>query len=55
MTKEIDLIRKMFKDSLRCCHPELVYLDFPGTEHSKDYYLDKIRNFLTDCKVDKGI
>ena len=53
MTKEIDLIREIFKASPRR-HLELVCSDLPGTEHSKDYYLEKIRNFLTDCKQDKG-
>ena len=53
MTKEIDLIRET-KERARDSHHVLVCSDLPGTEQSKDYYLEKIRNFLTDCKQDKG-
>ena len=53
MTKEIDNIREMHKKNPRC-HQILVCSDFPGAEHSKDYYLEKIRNFLTNCKQDGG-
>ena len=53
MTKEIDLISGLYKTSPRC-HHVFVYIDFPEAEHSKDYYLEKIRNFLTHCKQDKG-
>ena len=54
MIKEIDLIREL-KERDRCsvlvCPP---YSDLPGTERSKEYYLEKIRNFLTDCRQDIG-
>ena len=53
MTKEIDLIKKMCEKN-PCFQQVLVCSDLPGTEHSKDYYLEKIRNFLTDCKHDGG-
>ena len=53
MTKEIDLIRDMYKKDRYCQHV-LVYSDLPGNEHSKDYYLEKIRNFLTNCKQDES-
>ena len=53
MTKEIDIIRKICEKSPRC-HQVLVCSDLPGSEHSKDYYLEKIRNFLTDYKQDGG-
>ena len=53
MTKEIDLISGLYKTSPRC-HHVFVCIDFPEAEHSKDYYLEKIRNFLTRCKQDKG-
>ena len=53
MTKEIDLIKDMYKEDPDCQHV-LVHLDLPGNEHSKDYYLEKIRNFLTNCKQDGG-
>ena len=53
MKKEIDLIREMDEKN-PSCHRVLVCSDLPGAEHSKDYYLEKIRSFLTDCKQDKG-
>ena len=53
MTKEIDLIREMRKKNPRC-HQVLVCSDLPGAENSKDYYLEKIRNFLTDRKQNTG-
>ena len=53
MNKETDLARDMYKKDRDCQHV-LVHLDLPGTEHSKDYYLEKIRNFFTDCKQDLG-
>ena len=53
MTKEIDLIRDM-KQKDTYCHYVLVQSDLPGTERSKDYYLEKIRNFLINCKQDGG-
>ena len=53
MTKEIDLIKKLRERNPRC-HHVLVCSDLPEIEHSKDYYLEKLRNFLTDCKEDAG-
>ena len=53
MKKEIDLINEMHKNKPRC-HHVLVCSDLPGAEHSRDYYLEKIRNFLTDCKQNGG-
>ena len=53
MIKEIDLIKKLYEKNPHC-HQVLVCLDLPGSEHSKDYYLEKIRNFLTNCKQDIG-
>ena len=53
MIKEIDLIREL-NERDRESYLVLVCSDLPGTEHSKDYYLEKIRNFLTDCKQDGG-
>ena len=53
MKKEIDLIREMDEKN-PYCHHVLVCSDLPGNEHSKDYYLEKIRNFLTDCKQNGG-
>ena len=53
MTKEIELIKELHEKIPRCNHV-LVCSDHPGSEHSKDYYLEKIRNFLTNCKQDIG-
>ena len=53
MTKEIDLTRDMYEKD-RHCHHVLVHSDLPGKEHSKDYYLEKIRSFLNNCKQDGG-
>ena len=53
MKKEIDLIKKMSKKASRCRHV-FVYSELPRAEHSKYYYLEKIRNFLTNCKQDGG-
>ena len=53
MTKEIDLISEMSKKDRDCQHV-LVHSDFPGNEHSKDYYLEKIRSFLNNCKQNGG-
>ena len=53
MTKETDLVRDIYKKD-RHCHRVLVHSDLPGNEHSKDYYLEKIKNFLTNCKQDGG-
>ena len=53
MTKEIDLISGLYKTSPRC-HHVFVYKDLPEAERSRDYYHEKIRNFLTHCKQDKG-
>ena len=35
-------------------HQVLVCSDLPRTECSKNYYLKKIMNFLTNCKQKKG-
>ena len=51
MTKEIHLVSEMSKKDRDCQHV-LVHSDLPGNEHSKDYYLEKIRTFFTDCKQD---
>ena len=53
MTKETDLISEMRK-KIRNCQHVIVHSDLPGNEHSKDYYLEKIKNFLTNCKQDGG-
>ena len=53
MKKEIDLIKKMSKKASRC-HHVFVYSELPRAEHSKYNYLEKIRNFLTNCKQDGG-
>ena len=53
MTKEIDLGSEMSK-KYRDYQHVLVHSDLPGTEHSKDYYLEKIRTFFIDCKQDLG-
>ena len=52
MIKEIDLIRKLHEKNPHCY--VLVCSDLPGTEQSKDYYLEKIKYFLTNCKQDGG-
>ena len=55
MTKEIDLIKDIYKEDQRCQHNIIsVCSDLPGNERSKNYYLEKIRNFFTDCKQDGG-
>ena len=53
MIKEIDLIREL-NERDRESYLVLVCSDLPGTEQSKDYYLEKIRNFLTNCKQGRG-
>ena len=53
MTKEIDLIREL-NERDRQSYLVLVCSDLPGTKQSKDYYLEKIRNFLTNCKQERG-
>ena len=53
MRKEIDLIKKINKKA-SSCHHVIVYSDLPGAEHSKDHYLKKIKNFLTDSKQNGG-
>ena len=53
MTKEIDLIKNMNKSSSHCRHV-LVCSERPRAENSKDYYLEKIKNFLTDSKQNGG-
>ena len=53
MTKEIDCIREKHHKS-DFCQEILVCEDLPETEQSRDYYLKKIRNFLTNCKQEKG-
>ena len=53
MIKEIDLIREL-NERDRESYLVLVCSDLPGTEQSKDYYLEKIKYFLTDCKQNGG-
>ena len=53
MIKEIDLIREMDEKNPHC-YQVLVCSEHQGSEHSKDYYLEKIRNFFIDCKQDEG-
>ena len=53
MTKEIDLIREL-NEKDRESYLVLVSFDLPGKEQSKDYYLEKIKYFLTDCKQNGG-
>ena len=49
MKKEIELIKETNERDKDSQHT-LINSDLPGTEQSKDYYLEKIRNFLTDYK-----
>ena len=49
MTEEINLTKKMHEIDLSC-HHMLVCSDLPGNRYSKEYYLENIRNFLTNCK-----
>ena len=53
MIKEIDLIREL-NERDRESYLVLVCSDLPGTEQSKDCYLEKIKYFLTNCKQDRG-
>ena len=53
MTKEIDLIREL-NEKDRESYLVLVSFDLPGKEQSKDYYLKEVRNFLTNCKQERG-
>ena len=53
MRKEIDLIQELYRKDPEC---QVVFVcpDFPGTECSKDYYLEKMRQLLTKCKKPAG-
>ena len=53
MTKEIDLIKEMFRNDSNSERVS-VCSDLPGTKHSRTYYIEKIKTFLTACTHDKG-
>ena len=53
MTKEIDNIMKLHEKSPHCDHIFPCF-DLPGTEISKDYYLEEIRSFFTKCTQNSG-
>ena len=56
MTDEIDCIKEKHGKAGNC-HRIIYYLDCPGAQHSKFYYLEKITIFLQECKQrsqDKG-
>ena len=56
MTEEISLIKEKHEKSRYCNKSDVsVYSELPGKEqHSKDYYLKEIKEFLTNCKHNKG-
>ena len=53
MRKEIDLIQELYRKDTK---HQVVFVcpDFPGTECSKDYYIEKMRQLLTKCKKPAG-
>ena len=53
MRKEIDLIQELYRKDPEC---QVVFVcpDFPGTECSKGYYIEKMRQLLTKCKKSGG-
>ena len=53
MRKEIDLIQELYRKDPEC---QVVFVcpDFPGTECPKDYYIEKMRQLLTDSKKSGG-
>ena len=55
MKKEIDQIREKHEKSHFCVNVS-VYSELPGNnkQHSKDYYLEKMKNFFNNCKCEKG-
>ena len=55
MTKDVNLIREVHERSCYCDRSVSVYLELPGKkQYSKDYYLQKIQEFLNNCKHNKG-
>ena len=56
MTKEIGLIKEKHEQSCYCNKSDVSdYSELPGKkQHSKDYYLKKIKEFLINCKHNKG-
>ena len=53
MKDEIDLIEEKHGKAGNC-HHIMSYLDHPGAQHSKFYYLEQITIFLEKCEQDKG-
>lgn len=53
MRKEIDVIQELYRKDPEC---QVVFVcpDFPGTECSKDYYIEKMKQLLTKCKKPGG-
>ena len=53
MRKEIDFIQKLCRKDTNL---QVVFMcpDFPGTECSKDYYIDQMMKLLTKCKKPGG-
>ena len=49
MKDEIDLIEEKHGKAGNC-HHIVSYLDHPGAQHSKFYYLEQITIFLQECK-----
>ena len=52
MKEEIDLIKEKHGKAGNCRHI-MSYLDHPGAQQSKFYYLEKITIFLQECKKKK--
>ena len=53
VTKEIGLLAELHKKS-SYCDRVLICADPPGISHSKCYYLEEIKSYLTNCKQEKG-
>ena len=53
MTDEIDCIKEKHGKAGNC-NRIIYYLDCPGAQHSKFYYLEQITIFLQECEEDKG-
>ena len=53
LRRELDVIQDMMR-KLNSGHVVQVCMDYPGVKMSRDYYLDKIEQLMTGCKLPGG-
>lgn len=52
--EEIEKVVHLHEQNREFYHIQLVCYDLPGKEHTKEYYLEKIKNLFINCTHPQG-